>query len=574
LNELLQNQLRRLGIQDEKSVSPVQLAALLEEVSSTYERLRDLPSSSDEDLKAKSEKMIQRFMRLEKIKHFLDETEKLARVGGWQLQIDTQELTWSDQTYRIHEVPVGTPMTVDQAIKFYKSTDAEVITAAIQNTMETGQPYDLKLTITTAKGNEVRVHTVGSITKDEGKPPVLIGAFQDITESSAAMEEKKLLEKQLLQAAKLSSIGQLSAGIAHELNNPLTAVIGFTEVLIARLADAPTNLDMAKKIKKSALRMRDIIKHLRSFSRDSSDQGWVEVPIRKIVDNSLIVLGPQLTSAGIELSVNELVPNIKIVGDPVQIESVFQNLISNSIDQFEDLEVSGKEIVIEIAAEEHLARVTYRDNAGGMPEETLAKVFDPFFTTKDPGKGTGLGMSICHDILTKHGGRISAESVVGHTSTFTILVPLNLEDDVRDKLQVKQVEVGRDSKAKGTSKKVLVIDDEPEICEVLEFFLKDYFEVETTTGSKMALDLISNKEFDLVITDLKMPEVSGLKVIEHTQKNSPSTAVILISGDAKTVDMSIDAMKAGAIGVISKPFESGTIVIDTIFSYLKAHGIN
>lgn len=513
-------------------------------------------------------------MRLEKIKHFLDETEKLARVGGWQLQIDTQELTWSDQTYRIHEVPVGTPMTVDQAIKFYKSTDAEVITAAIQNTMETGQPYDLKLTITTAKGNEVRVHTVGSITKDEGKPPVLIGAFQDITESSAAMEEKKLLEKQLLQAAKLSSIGQLSAGIAHELNNPLTAVIGFTEVLIARLADAPTNLDMAKKIKKSALRMRDIIKHLRSFSRDSSDQGWVEVPIRKIVDNSLIVLGPQLTSAGIELSVNELVPNIKIVGDPVQIESVFQNLISNSIDQFEDLEVSGKEIVIEIAAEEHLARVTYRDNAGGMPEETLAKVFDPFFTTKDPGKGTGLGMSICHDILTKHGGRISAESVVGHTSTFTILVPLNLEDDVRDKLQVKQVEVGRDSKAKGTSKKVLVIDDEPEICEVLEFFLKDYFEVETTTGSKMALDLISNKEFDLVITDLKMPEVSGLKVIEHTQKNSPSTAVILISGDAKTVDMSIDAMKAGAIGVISKPFESGTIVIDTIFSYLKAHGIN
>lgn len=240
---------------------------------------------------------------------------------------------------------------------------------------------------------------------------------------SRLLNELKSKQSQLIQAAKLSSLGTMAAGVAHELNNPLAGVKGFTEILLTKTQDEKTK-KILNKILHSSTRMQEIINHLRTFSRESKKEDWHNInPIEPAL-LAIDLLHKQLSIRGITIVVKPNDSLIQVNGNPNQLESVFQNLITNSRDAFDDITDSRqKTIQISTEVDEIETTITYQDNAGGIPENIIRNIFDPFFTTKDTNKGTGLGMSISQGIIEDHKGTITVESTPGEGSTFTVKMP-------------------------------------------------------------------------------------------------------------------------------------------------------
>ena len=247
-----------------------------------------------------------------------------------------------------------------------------------------------------------------------------------IIERKQALNDKDQMQSQLIQSAKLASIGTLASGVAHELNNPLTAVMGYSQLLkIGK--DEPAKIEeRAEKINRASWRMKKIIDHLRTFARESKNEDWKKFPISKPINYALEFLRTQLEFRGISIKIIFSDSMDQIWGDMNKLESVFQNLLVNSRDSFEELgEGRKKQITISTSCEGETLKVIYSDNALGIPEEAKSNIFDPFFTTKETGKGTGLGLSISKNIVEEHKGSILVESDYGKGTKFTLTFPVD-----------------------------------------------------------------------------------------------------------------------------------------------------
>ncbi len=244
----------------------------------------------------------------------------------------------------------------------------------------------------------------------------------DLREQKEREKEREKLNEKLYHTGKLASLGTISVGIAHELNNPL-AVITTAESVLRKSLKEPQDLKLLGMIQKSADRLKKITTHMRVFGRNDSSMEREVVTIRKVIDDAMIFLETQLRnrSVKIELTVPE---NLWVNVNSTSMESVFQNLLSNSRDAFEDLK-DERPRLIKIFAEEAagFVQISYTDNAGGMPEAVKEKMMDPFFTTKPKGKGTGLGMSIIYGTVSNHQGMVTMDSREGEGVQFTILLP-------------------------------------------------------------------------------------------------------------------------------------------------------
>jgi signal transduction histidine kinase len=259
-------------------------------------------------------------------------------------------------------------------------------------------------------------------------PIGIFGMLTDIRERIEAVRREQSLQAELFQAAKLGAIGTVVASIAHELNNPLAMVLGYAS-RIASSQDIPApHADRAQKIKIAAERMKKVVSHLTSFVRtDGLGTAKELFSVKTPIDGAIIIFGSQLEHRNVALEVQYEREDLGINGDATQVESIFQNLISNSRDALEDIADRAKRITIKVrqaADDPTKVEFVYTDNASGMSAVTLKRMFEPYFTTKPAGKGTGLGMSIVHRILKEHDGTIVAASEVGVGTTFTIRFPL------------------------------------------------------------------------------------------------------------------------------------------------------
>ncbi len=238
------------------------------------------------------------------------------------------------------------------------------------------------------------------------------------------ISQQKRIEEQLILADRLASIGELSSGIAHELNNPLTSVIGFSQLLIE--SDVPDNIKEDLVIVYSeAQRAAAIVKNLLTFARKHTPVKQLS-QINTALEDILRLRAYEQKVNNIEVE-KHLAANIpEIMIDPFQLQQVFLNIIVNA--EFAMLEAHNKgKLVITTEREDNIVRITFADDGSGITKENLKHMFDPFFTTKEVGKGTGLGLSICHGIVTEHGGQIYARSGKGQGATFIIELPLNRE---------------------------------------------------------------------------------------------------------------------------------------------------
>jgi len=337
--------------------------------------------------------------------------------------------------------------------------------------------------------------------------------------------EKRRLQEQLIQSEKMSAIGQLIAGVAHDLNNPLASVVGFSDFL-AEAGEVPPRLaEPLQVIRQEAERAATIVKNLLSFARRQEGERRLQ-PIKPILESTLQLLANQLMASRIEatLRVEPDLPEVEVNGN--QIKQVFVNLINNGAQAIAETGHGGR---IWVTAKRWLdgVAVSVTDSGPGIPDEIAGRVFEPFFTTKPEGKGTGLGLSICQGILKEHGGRLTLEAKPGAGATFIVELPGTTPP-------AAPPEHAAEPGAPARKLRVLVVDDEPHILHYMSATLESWgHTVEVASDGYYALERALAEPFDVIICDLRMPHLGGREMYHKLAHQDPHAAerVIFATGD-------------------------------------------
>jgi two-component system, NtrC family, sensor kinase len=353
------------------------------------------------------------------------------------------------------------------------------------------------------------------------------------------ISNEKLLQQQLIQSEKLSAIGELISGIAHELNNPLTGVMGYSQLLQLRKDLDERAKENLLKINNLALRCQKIVQNLLSFARKQKPERTLS-DINEILEKTVELRSYELQVNNIEIS-RELDCKLpKTIADAHQLQQVFLNLLTNAEQAMLEAQSKGR-LIIRTRSDASNARIIVEiiDDGPGIPESHLTRIFDPFFTTKEVGKGTGLGLSLSYGIIKEHGGNIYARSQLGEGSTFVIELPiiarLREEHSLVSELTPQALQFENIIRGK----RILVVDDEKYI---LDFFVEVFrtfpMFVDTATDGRMAMKKMQHEDYDLIVTDFKMPQMSGRDLFNWIKDNRPhmTNRIIFVTGDTVSLD--------------------------------------
>jgi two-component system NtrC family sensor kinase len=361
------------------------------------------------------------------------------------------------------------------------------------------------------------------------------------------------LETQLQQIEKLSTIGKLVAGVAHELNNPLTSIVGYTNLLQESNLTSSQQKDL-QVIARQAERARLIVRDLLTFARNITLE-TEPVDINDVVQNSLSLLKPQLQENNVQVisRLNFGLPTV--IADPRRMEQVFVNLITNALQELVQHPKPGQ-IIIETDYTETAICISIADNGPGIPEQNLSRVFDPFFSTKQVGEGTGLGLSICFGIVTEHHGRIWVENQPSDGTIFFIELPLTNRSSPDQRDGSRSTQVIAETSPPGEQHHILVVDDEPSLLVLLSRVLEHRGHlVETAQNGKMALEKLADEQYDLIISDIIMPDMFGTELYDRISADHPHLAsrFIFITGNATDPETHTFLEQSGLIW-LTKPF--------------------
>jgi len=353
------------------------------------------------------------------------------------------------------------------------------------------------------------------------------------------ISNEKLLQQQLIQSEKLSAIGELIAGIAHELNNPLTGVMGYSQLLQLRKDLDDRAKESLLKINNLALRCQKIVQNLLSFARKQKPERTLS-DINDILEKTVELRSYELQVNNIEIS-RDLDRNLpRTIADAHQLQQVFLNVLTNAEQAM--LEAHGKgHLTIRTHTDAQNTRIVVEiaDDGPGIPETHLTRIFDPFFTTKEVGKGTGLGLSLSYGIIKEHGGDIYARSRLEEEATFYIELPIitRLQDEPSVVPELMPQALQFENLVRG--KRILVVDDEKYI---LDFFVEVFhrfpMQVDTASDGRAAMQKILTAEYDLVVSDFKMPQMSGKELYSWIRENRPQLAnfIIFVTGDTVSLE--------------------------------------
>ncbi|HET6930936.1 MAG TPA: PAS domain S-box protein [Candidatus Acidoferrum sp.] len=399
------------------------------------------------------------------------------------------------------------------------------------------------------------------------------GKIEGAVISGRDVTEVKRLETQLIQAEKLAAMGQMLAGVAHELNNPLTAILGASELLRDRQGVDDITKRQLEMTHRQARRAARIVQNLLEFSRPASPQKK-PLDLNVVIDRTLQLQDHSLRRNSVEVEF-QAVPGLpSIVGDANQLIQIFLNLISNAEQAIREARPSGR-IQIRLGRSGNRVTATVQDDGIGIAPDILPKLFDPFFTTKRPGGGTGLGLSICMSIVREHGGNIEASSLPAGGAAFTVTLPVAESEPGRR--TTGKLDSGSGERALPTldafaKHSVLVVDDEESIRMLLTEGLASFgLKVDCAATAEQALSLILNTKYDAILCDLKLsgsgPNSDGYGVAQRLKLASASNQpeIIFMSGDLMLED---NSSLPPAARRLQKPFRISDVlhVLTEIFS--------
>ncbi len=322
------------------------------------------------------------------------------------------------------------------ALELVAPRDHERIATNIRKAIKRGSIRGVEYTLLKADGTEFPGELSTSVLRDaSGKAVGHVNIARDITERKQAEEKEKQLQQELYLSRRLASVGELAAGVAHEINNPLTGVLGFSQRLLKKSSDEEVCRDL-EIIYGEAQRAAKVVQNLLTFARRREPKKE-HSNINDIVQKTLELRAYELKTGNIEVII-ELTPNLpQVVADFHQIQEVFLNIVLNAEQAMNEAHGEGK-LIIKTREIKDSVRISFADNGPGIPPEQLDKVFDPFFTTRAEKGGTGLGLSACHGVVTEHGGRIYARSKPGSGATFFVELPVIDESEVIAKRAVRR----------------------------------------------------------------------------------------------------------------------------------------
>ncbi len=375
----------------------------------------------------------------------------------------------------------------------------------------------------------------------DGKIAGVVASVRDVTES-------KRLEQQVVQSEKLAAVGQMLAGVAHELNNPLTAILGVSDLLREENGAEPMRrqLDL---IHQQARRAAEIVRNLLAFSRPAVPRK-VSLDLSELVRRTLQLHEYSLRVNNITVGLVSEPRLPSVVGDANQLIQVFLNLIINAEQAIREVRNHGT-VRVQLGRSGGSVKIAFQDDGPGIRPDVLPRIFDPFFTTKRPGGGTGLGLSICMAILKEHRGNIEAEAVPGGGAQFTVLLPISSEN--ADTPVEKAPESERVS-LEGRS--VLVVDNDESIRELLRTGLSARgVQVDCVASGEEALARATHRSYDAILCDLKMPRVSGEQIFERLQAQDGGKAqqFIFMMGDVLD-STALNFLSRSGARVVRKPF--------------------
>ena len=314
-------------------------------------------------------------------------------------------------------------------------------------------------------------------------------------------ERVRAAELQQRETSRLVSIGQLAAGMAHEINNPLAVIFGLSELLLEQDL-APKVRSYLEKMHFETQRMAKIVHNLLSFAREN-DAKRIPVHVRDIIEQAIEMKASEFRVNNIIVTTQSPTVLSPILGDPHLLLEVLLNIFTNAQQAMTETH-GGGELIIQTGRTEDRIRISISDSGPGIPLEHLNRIFDPFFTTKEVGTGTGLGLSICHGIIRQHDGNLWAESDLGKGTTFHLELPV-LRSDGEEWPQAPQP----DDPPVG-NKQILVVDDEPGIQFLFsEAWSREGASVDVAKSGQEAWQMLQSKAYDCIIIDLKMPGMNG-----------------------------------------------------------------
>tara|TARA_B100001971_G_scaffold215148_1_gene258357 strand:+ start:17401 stop:19695 length:2295 start_codon:yes stop_codon:yes gene_type:complete len=573
-----------------------------------------------------------------------NEIQKINQIGGWKLLLATNTPIWTEQTYLIHELEVGTPIDLESAINFYAPHEREKVLKYVTNCIENGIPFTDDFEFITAKGNKKWVHSKGiaeinakgevlqvvgtfqditeqkSIQKqlidsnqyldlaldggglgiwdwnlidnsvafdhrwaqilgydiseikmdvttwsgnvhpddlescykdindymegktdhyenthrmkhksgeyiytlgrgrfsdwdDEGKPIRFTGTIFDLTEKINNEKELELQKAYAQHQAKLASIGELAAGVGHEINNPLTIIKGYLAAMKKKLNTGDYDLEEVNsyfdRVETAANRVSQIVKGLRTFSRIDKEEE-TEFNVCDAIEESYQMVFEIYNNEGIEVEMQAAFDkehNVFIQGNRGNFQQILMNLLSNAKDALKDNKVKKLKLQTDLNDQSFILRVI--DNGSGIDNKTIDKIFDPFFTTKAVSSGTGIGLSLVHQFTKELNGKIEVESEVGIGTEFKLTIPFFKKE--AETSETEQTTLNEIKQLKG---RILLVEDEDEIQSILDTDLSDVgINVTTASNGKEALSILEreNYTFDVIISDIKMPVMDGIE---------------------------------------------------------------
>ena len=369
-------------------------------------------------------------------------------------------------------------------------------------------------------------------------------------------------EEQLLQADKLSAIGQLISGVAHELNNPLSGVMGFTQLLQASETNPKAQKNL-ERIYNEAVRCQRIVNNLLTFARRHRPEKRAHV-LNDVIEEVLDLRAYQLAVDDVEVvrRYQGDLPATQL--DSHQLQQVILNLVNNAHQAMSATSGRKRQLTIVTEMRDGRVRASFTDTGNGIPKERMARIFEPFFTTKEPGKGTGIGLSVSLGIVKDHQGTMSVDSVVGEGTTFQFDLPV-IEGAAPE---AHTPPPAPKASAPAVSLRVLVVDDEAILTELLTDLLKSVgHEVEHARDGRVALRMAQQGGFDVILSDLKMPGLDGQGLYEALCQERPEmkNRFIFTTGDVVNPDVRSFFQRTGC-AYLSKPFKLEAVlqVVDQV----------
>ena len=485
---------------------------------------------------------------------------RLAQIGAWEWTLTHEFMTWSPELFRLAGVELGFNPTLESMALMFPMPDRELFTSAIEQATKDGRPFDVEVSMVTAKGKNRWVRVIGQADLKEGRAARIFGAVQDITARREAEEAQRALESQLFQVQKMETLGTLAGGIAHDFNNLLTGIMGYQDLALDTLDETNPARQCLSEARNASFRARELVDQILTFSRQSGAGERLPLDLSQVIEEARRFLRATVPSI-IQIEVQIARDCGRVLADATQIHQLILNLGTNAAHA---MRAAGGTLSIELVPVTVTSirptlsgnlmpgaylKMSVSDTGHGIDPETLKRVFDPFFTTKSVGEGTGLGLAVVHGVARAHGGAIEVTSTIGKGSRFDVFLPAVTA-------QADEIEPAVVPAPMGHGEMICVVDDEDFVAQVTKASLNRLgYRAVVFNDPLLCLEALRRDPTgcSLLVSDQTMPGMNGMKLAASIREFAPTLPVLVMSGYFSQISPTA-LEEIGRIALLAKPF--------------------